>query len=294
MSAEPKEGAGGLEDFEFLLASAQTDDGDADLEALFKNAGDDREIPEGAFDALTSAEDFEKMLRDEWSLPRLDVSGEISRLDAMQRPDKGLHDDPFSSDDYTDEQWPLVLALKKPCLEAVAPETESKKRQAAITWIFSEGSKDRHGLSFEQACRALGARGFVIQALIQHFWCLRAIVLPEGLPYLSRPLSDVLESEATMSGMEPGMRMARVVWRFPSITESELFERCGITAESPDREEYVQALEWLCEAGLLARRIGRVYFTSRHPERRHRPNAMQGKVRGVSWSSSFVGDNDED
>lgn len=281
----------GLEDFDALLAAASGENGEPDLEALF--AGVEGEIPEGAFDALMAGEDFESLLRDEWALPTLDVTKELSRADALHRDGKGAGDDLFASDEYTDEQWPLVLALKKPCLEATATDVAPKRREEAIRWIFEEGARDRHGLSFDQACRALGARGFVVQALIQHFWYLRGVVLDEGLPYLSRPLSEVLESEAIMAGMDAGLRLAHVAWRFPSIEEPALFARCNPDNVASVHNENLKAMEWLCESGLLARRFGRVYFTSRHPERRHRPNALQGKVRGVSWSQSFVGDTDE-
>lgn len=283
--------AGDLDDLDAMFASVGVGDDDADLAALF--AGVEDRVPDGAFDGLKNAEDFEALLREEWSLPALDVGREVGRMDALQRGDRPSHDDdPFASDDYSDEQWALVIALKRPCLEAAMAEIAPAKRAAAIRWIFEVGSKDGNGLSFEQVCRALGARGFVIQALIQHFWCLRGVHLPEGLPYLSRPLAQPLESEAILAAMEPGLRLAHVAWRFPSIDEGDLMARCD-AGSGAALAEYTKALDWLCEYGTLTRRFGRVYFTSRHPDRRHRPNASQGKVRGVSWSQSFVGDVDE-
>lgn len=280
----------GLEDFDALLKAAQGEGGEPDLDALFK--GVSGEVPEGAFEGILAAEDFETLLRDSWALPKLDVGRELARADATHRPDRGVHDDPFSSEDYTDEQWALVLVLKQPCLDAVTAEVSPKKRAAAISWIFDAGVKDKHGLSFDQTCRALGSRSFVVRALIQHFWYLRGIILTEGLPYMSHPLSEVLENEAIMVGGELGMRIAQVAWRFPSIEEPELFRRLGAEPGTPTHEDHARALGWLVEGGILAQRFGRIYFTSRHPERRHKPNALQGKVRGVSWSQSFFGDED--
>lgn len=287
---EHKEKQGELDDFEALLSSAINEEGEPDLEALFKDV-QDGDISQEVADAVMSADKIEALLREQWSLPKLDLSGEINRADALYRSGGEIKDDPFAADDYTDEQSEIVKALKKPCLKAIDPSAKEKDRDDAIRWIFEVGAKEKHGMTFEATCRALGARGFVVQALIQHFWFLRGIVISE-LPYLSRPLSEILEQEAIIHGMEPGLNLARTVWKNPSIHREKLL----LKVAGDDQEklaEHARVLDRLYEEGLLAERMGMVYFTSRHPEKRHRANKLQGKVRGVSWSQSFVGDIDE-
>ncbi len=106
---------------------------------------------------------------------------------------------------------------------------------------------------------------------------------------MSRPLNEVLESEALMIGMERGLELARVVWANPTITEVELFRAAGLEMENT---EAGRAYSRMVKEGFFGLRAERVYFTSRHPERRHRANTDQGRIRGVTWSGSFIGDDE--
>ncbi|MBT9136826.1 MAG: hypothetical protein DDT34_01912 [Firmicutes bacterium] len=242
------------------------------------------EAVEDGFDGAA----FEALIRSEWSLPGLDVRAELNRQDAL-RNGGSISSDPFAADDFSDQQWAIVLAMKKPCIEAVKPGIDPATRRRAIRWIFEIGEKNQSGLDFETSCRSLGARPFVVQALIHHIWYLKSIVLDDPLPYMSRPLNDVLESEALMIGMERGLELARIVWANPTITESELFHAAGFDAGNT---EAGRAYSRMLKEGFFGLRADRVYFTSRHPERRHRANADQGRIRGVTWSGSFIGDDE--
>lgn len=278
---------GGLGDLDALLEVAVAEGDEGGIDFLFQSAsrpslGDDEAL--AVFDPAA----FEAELRSQWALPTLDVRRELSQQDALLKGG-AISSDPFAADDFTDQQWAIVQAMKKPCLAAIDPKLPDHKRGKALRWIFEIGAPNASGLEFETACRALGARPFVIQALIQHLWYLRSIVIPAGLPYMTRPLAEPLESEAIMIGMEPGLKMAGTLWGSPSMEEGLLFQAAGL---DPRAEENQRVLDRMVNEGFFGRRAGRLYFTSRSPERRIRANADQGRVRGVSWSGSFVGDDE--
>lgn len=280
---------GGLGDLEALLDLASSEEEDASgLEFLFAKAEADMLAAkdERPFDP----DEFEAELRSSWSLPTLDVRKELSRQDALNKGGT-FSEDPFAVEDFTEQQWAVVMSMKKPCLDAIDPKADTKARARAIRWIFEVGCKNRAGLDFETACRSLGTRPFVVQALIHHFWYLRMIEIEGGLPYLSRPLAETLESEAIMIGMESGLALAQVLWANPSMPEAELFVAAGL---DPNETSVANSYARMIEEGFFGVRGGRVYFTSRHPERRHRANADQGRVRGVTWAGSFIGGDDED
>lgn len=249
------------------LAALFGEEEDFDLSSLAAMSESEGDEP------LTDAE-LEAMMREQWGLAPLDVSGAMRSAEAGRvtaRPDDS------DQDDFTEEEWTIVKTMRKFCLDAIAISTPAKRRAKSIEWLFVRGVEDpRNGVSFHLSCQAFRCRPWVIQALIQHFWYLRDIV-PPVLPFLADPLPDSLQSEAILHGWEDGMRIAATSWMRPGAVDPVLREAVGI-----DSGSYGRSMDALVEAGVIGLRLGRVYVTSR-------PASFRRTGQSVSWSNSFLG-----
>lgn len=254
-----------------------------EAETLLALFGDEDDLDLDALNAVAEAtregrplgdDEIESLLRAEWGLPAVDVSsamGDVAR-------GRSIHTDEGDADDFTDEEWIIVQAMHAKCQDAIRAKTPDKRLAAAVEWLFVRGTEDRKGVSFHLACAALKSRPWVIQALVQHFWFLRGVTLPQGLPFMADPLPEALQSEAILRGWEAGMMLMATAWRKPAILIPDLRRECERVGDDFDR-----ALEALLEAGLLGNRMGGIHVISR-------PATFRRSGSGISWSRSFLGD----
>lgn len=250
------------------LLSLFGDEDDFDLGGLGLLAQQSADQP------MTDAE-IEALMREHLGLPSIDTAGAIRAAEAGKiavRPSDG------DEDDFSEEEWAIVKTMRKLCLDAISPGTSPRARARSVEWLFVRGTEEgRHGVSFHLACEMLRSRFWVIQALIQHFWCLRGI-LPGQLPFLADPVPESIQSEAILHGWDAGMQIVAAAWSRPGVLDSELVRILGIP-----QVDYEQSLTALVEAGVVGLRMGQVYVTSR-------PATFRRSRQAVSWSNSFLGE----
>lgn len=250
------------------------------LTALF---GDEDDFVLAALVAADETEDgrplsdaeIESLMREQWGLAPLDVSSAMREMTAGRG---GVTPDDGESDDFSDEEWLIVQAMRKKCLDAIRADTPASRFQKAVNWLFVRNTEDSKGVSFHLACQALRSRYWVIQALIQHFWYLRGITPPQGLPFMADKLPEALESEAILHGWDAGLQIATAVWGRPGVTSVQLRPHVKV-----DDESYARSFDALIEAGVIGNRTGALYVTSR-------PATFRRSGSGVSWSRSFIGE----
>jgi len=220
---------------------------------------DETALPPNA--ANMSPQELEAFFREQWGLPEHEPGqAEILPPDKLTPTDK-------DEDDYTLEEWDMVVAMRTMCRAAINKSVSDRTRRKAIKWLFVNGTQDpRHGWSFHLLCAALRARPWVIQTLIQHQWFRKGMVI-EPLPFLADVLPEALESEAIMCAWESGAIVMSRVWNQPG----------GLLAELR------QQLQTLVQEGLLGLIADRVWVSSRGA------NFIRPGQR-VSWSRSFPGD----
>ncbi len=248
------------------------DDGES-LLSLLRQAGE--EIPN---DAELSDDEIEGLMREHFGIGNhIDLAREAAHHESTSgRIEEVKH----VEDDFTDEEWMIVTGLKAHCRRIVQPSISPKTLKKEVQWAFVRNTEDDKGLSFHLACEALGARPFVVQTLIQHYWGLRDITI-EPLPFLADPLPDPLYTESLFHAGTAGGELAKVIWGAPGQRISTSFEQVlqkhGLAST---QEELEQALRDLENAGLVKLTLGSAHFISRHPAFR--------RFRRVSWARTFL------
>lgn len=217
---------------------------------------------------------LEALMREHLSLPELDVEGAIRSAEAGRVAARPTDRD---ADDFTDEEWVVVRAMRKFCLDAISPATPARRLSACVEWIFVRGTEDKSGVSFHLACEMLYARPWVIQCLVQHFWFSRGLS-PGTLPFLADTLPEAVEHEALLHGWEGGGMIARAVWSRPGMLTTDLQD--AIAAPHGD---VATALDAVLGAGILSVRLGRLHVTTRH-------ETFRQTRQPVSWSNSLIGE----
>lgn len=248
------------------------DDGES-LLSLLRQAGED--IPA---DAELTDDDIEGLMREHFGIGN---HIDIGREAAQHESNSGrIEDAKHVEDDFTDEEWLIVSGLKTHCRRIVQTTMSPRTRKKEIQWAFVRNTEDEKGLSFHLACEALGARPFVVQTLIQHFWGLRDIAI-EPLPFLADPLPDPLYTESLYHAGTVGGELAKVIWSAPGQRVSESFDcvtlKHGLVATVDELSEALRDLE---NAGLVKTTLGCAHFISRHPAFR--------RFRRVSWARTFL------
>jgi hypothetical protein len=225
-----------------------------------------------------SADDVQKLealMREHWGLPTVDISCQLDRIQIGTAHVKPSNDD---EDSFTEDEWRLILAMRKICISAIDVGSPQSTMQRNIEWIFVRGTEEpRTGVSFHLACQMLRARPWVVQALVQHIWYTRSI-LPPPMPFLADPLPEALQSEAILYGWGEGAMILATIWMRPGIYSNLL-----PSIVKMDGKKYENALASLIEHGLVGNRLGRLYCISR-------PVEFRRTGQQVSWSASFIGD----
>lgn len=260
-----------------LLSIFEGED-DLDLSLLMSIAKGDAQPaaspPES--DESLSPEELEDLMRSHFGLPRLDVK------DALRAADQGnphIREQERAEDDFSEEEWIIVRALRRHVRRVIQPAIADKSRNDEIRWCFMRGTSDKQGVSFHLACQSLRARPFVVQTLLQHYWHQRAIVVGKPFEFLYDPLPDPLQTEALYFAGTEGLTIASRVWSHPSIHTIDL---ARFATQSMPEARYLQVVGALEESGLICGKLDRWYVTSRKPAFR--------KFRRQSWSASFVSD----
>lgn len=229
-------------------------------------------------------------------LPLLDVGGQMHGVGIADhgriRPDDDI------ADDYDESQWQIVLALRSVCQDAIREGINPHKRDRAIRWLFVKGDAGRTGAArgrghpappgstFDECCAALGARGWVIQSLVQHLWYLRDMPLRRGLPLPKEQIEEhgilpgPLEDETIYHRGVPGARVGEIVWQYPGIERIDALD--AVVAMGVESEDAIEATDYLLERGLLGLRGTRLHFTSRP--------AMIRRSGRIGWARAFAGD----
>lgn len=176
-------------------------------------------------------------------------------------------------DDYSEEQGIILVALKKQIRAAVNVNTIYDRRKKAMHWCFVRGEKDRNGLTFHEACIALGSRPEVVQARIHYQYFDKGVMMRDALPLMTDLLPEQYESEALMSAWEEGLAVVESLWRWPGMPIPVLEEKmAGI--------DLWKVMDKLDKAGLVRCRFSCAYLIGRAPERIAR--------RSFSWARSFL------
>lgn len=220
----------------------------------------------------TDAE-LEASLRERWGLAEIDLGA------AAAEASQGRHrmPTPQRDEDYSEDEWILVAAIRKHVELVLTAATPKSKRIRALRWLFVRGVEDSKGVSFHLACEALESRPWVLQALLQHLIFVRGLVL-DPLDPMSDILPEAIQSEAILAGWDIGLRIANLAWKWPSISEAVLRSELGV-----DSSKFEVALGALLDKGVLSNRMGLIYLTAR-------PQAFRRAGSKVSWSKSFIGD----
>jgi len=260
-----------------LLSIFEGED-DLDLTLLMAIAKGDAQPPTASTDSdeSLSPEELEELMRSHFGLPRLDVK------DAVRAADQGVvhvREQERAEDDFSDEEWVIVNALRRHVRRVIQQNIADKSRNDEIRWCFMRGTSDKQGVSFHLACQSLRARPFVVQTLLQHYWHQRAIVIGKPFGFLYDPLPDPLQTEALYFAGTEGLTIASRVWSHPSVHTLELAD---FATQSMGVARYRQVMSALDDAGLICEKLDRWYVTSRKPAFR--------KFRRQSWSASFVSD----
>lgn len=250
------------------LAALFGDEDDIDLEALST-------LVEGGADGHLTDNEIEAFMREQWGLPALDAEQAIKTIEAGRAAPRPSDED---SDDFSEEEWTIVQTLRRYCQDAISPATKPAKLKKSVEWIFVRDTQEpKHGVSFHLACQMLRSRHWVIQALIQHFWFIRGILV-EPLPFMADELPEAIEQESIIYGWDTGREIARIVWNQPGILEPAARKQ---VAADPD--EFTRGLSALLEAGIIGSRMGCLHVSAR-------PASFRRSGQGVSWSNSFVGE----
>lgn len=226
-----------------------------DLEWLIQQADSGAETPE----------QLEAKLGRGDTLPKLDLSEVMREIEGDQTRSRLLRGDAEYVDEWTDEQVPLVTAMATRCRAAVAPATTPTRRKEMIAWCFAQKpAPGQHPYTFNGCCAGLGARPYVIQAMIHHQWFMHGIELPP-LPFAADPVNQGLLSEGYLHAFDCGGDLVADTWRNPSTMAVDLIERVSKKTGIP-RDQTDRALGSLLDAGILGARLGRIWFTGRSRE----------------------------
>jgi len=240
------------------------------IASLFAGVGDDDEI-----DRLASLAGLgEAVEAGEGLLPALDVSRSVHGVASTGVI--RLHPDDGMFEEFTDEEWRVVLEMRAICIDATRVVINKAKRRRAVEWLFVPGNRDGVVTRFDVCCQALCARPWVIRSLVHHLWYIRDLVVE--LPFLAVPLPDELEHEAILKGWEAGARLAHLAWSNPGVGFADLIQT--VVAAGVPHEDVMASMDAMLKHGLLGQNGTRVYFTAR-------PSRIR-QTGGIGWSRSFV------
>lgn len=249
------------------------DDGTS-LIALLRQAGE-----EIGTDVVLGDDELEALMREHFGLGNhIDLAREAAHHESGSGR---IENTPHVEEDFTDEEWMIVRGMKQHCRRLVQTAISPRTRQKEVVWSFVRGTEDDKGLSFHLACEALGARPFVVQTLIQHYWGLRDICV-QPMPFLADPLPDPLLSESQYHSGTLGGELARAFWRSPGERVSTVFNDLVERDPKVKTDQLDQALRDLENAGLVKLSLGCAHFISRSPAFR--------RFRRVSWARTFLMD----
>ena len=186
-----------------------------------------------------------------------------------------------SFEDFEGVEQFIFVRMRDQIRLACNVNTPWKRRKRAISWLFISGDQQDEDMSFNESCRALGARKMVLQTRLQYQLFRAGLPLPEPLPFLADPLPETLCMEVLLHGGELGLDIAKTLWAWPGMRVDLLkAEFC----ENGDDALYNRTIKHLEDAGLIGLREVYWFFISRNPDL----YAIEGRRR-FQWSRSFLG-----
>lgn len=213
----------------------------------------------------------------------LEVAPRDLSIAEQQRDDSSGIDDYVDVEDFEGFEQYLFETMKQNIRAACNVNTAWSTRKRAAEWVFSSRSVNKKGVSFAEACRALGARRSVLQARVQYQLYRAGVPYPEPIPFLSDPLSEGLCGELLFRFGETAMNLGKLLWTWPGIRADVLVtqatERLSIDPDCLDG-----LLREMEAGGYVALKHGFWFFISRNPD----VYTMTGRRR-FQWSKAFIG-----
>lgn len=204
----------------------------------------------------------------------------------QQRDDTPGIDAHIDVDDFEGFEQYLFETMKRAIRAASNVNTVWSTRKRAAEWLFASRTLNKQGVSFSEACRALGARKFVIQARVQYQLYRAGVPYPEPITFLSDPVAPAMCGELLFRHGETGMNMGKLLWTWPGIRADVLAEQAmeHLGVRGDQVADLLQAME---SDGYVGLKHGFWFFLSRNPD----TYTMSGRRR-FQWSKAFVGDYD--
>lgn len=204
----------------------------------------------------------------------------------QQRDETPGIDAHIAVEDFEGFEQYLFETMKRAIRAASNVNTVWSTRKRAAEWLFASRTLNKQGVSFSEACRALGGRKFVIQARVQYQLYRAGVPYPEPIAFLSDPLAPAMCGELLFRYGEIGMNLGKLLWSWPGIRadvlEEQATERLAISASRVG--DILLSME---ADGYVGLKHGFWFYLSRNPD----VYTMAGRRR-FQWSKAFVGDYD--
>ncbi len=167
----------------------------------------------------------------------------------------------ISEADFEGPQLYPFRLLKERTEACYAEKISTKKRMAAIEWVFCPTTE---AISFDMVCRALGMRASVWRTRIHYEFYGRWQLYP-AFPFLTMPVPADLDGEILYLTGEIGQEIAKYPWRSPGISYETIMAYAGQEYRDYQIEKVLIDLE---RAGIIGMRMKNVYLIGRNPEGR--------------------------
>lgn len=203
----------------------------------------------------------------------IDWGIELPKQSNVDNIERAAETPSIDSDDYGEEEAFVLKILTSQVREVCNVNTSWKKRKKAWDWCFNLEARDKNGITFKDACEALGGRPEVLQAKIHNQLYTAGIPFKEEVkPFWMAQMPEHYVSESIMAAWEDGLTVVQKLWQWPGIP-------MNILEESVDVEDCMETLNKLEKFGLVAWRFGCVFLIGRADR--------TTQMRAFSWSKSF-------
>lgn len=223
---------------------------------------------------------------DDWALLAA-ISPDLGRAPDMvlgeQPMEEGLQTEHVDIEDFEAPEQFVFALMKQHIRNACNVNTAWPTRQKAADWVFMSRSEDKRGVTFAEACRALGARRSVIQARVQYQLYRAGVPFPEPLNFLCDPLHETMCAELIFTFNSDAMNIAKIMWQWPGIRADMLVAQVNerLSLNTDQTNDILRKMEM---EGYVALKHGFWFFISRNPD----TYPLQGRRR-FQWSKAFVG-----
>jgi len=148
--------------------------------------------------------------------------------------------------------------LRDNCRDVYVQSVKPDDRYKAINWMFIPGYDE---ITYDICCQALGVRPNLLRIRMMYQFFQKWIVFPAPLPLLSVGLPELICGEILYHEGENGLKLAKRIWSWPSIT----LQRIQEFAAQENISDWYPILERMDQKGMIANRTGNLYFTGRNP-----------------------------